>query len=244
MCGIAGWIDYRASAEDAGALLEGMKQAIWRRGPDENGSYVDDRAAIGMQRLAIIDLAGGKQPMSNEDGSIWIVFNGEIYNYPELRPALERRGHRFATDSDTEAILHLYEDMGDDCPIALDGMFAFCIWDRRRGRALLARDRLGKKPLYYSEATGGLLFGSELKALLSHPRLPREVDFEALNTYLALNYTLAPRTMLRAVRQVRPGHRLVYQDGQTHESAYWALQGPLERASDRGFRRSLRAGGA
>lgn len=239
MCGIAGWIDYQASPGGARSLLEGMKRAIWHRGPDEEGSYVDGRAAIGMQRLSIIDLAGGQQPMANEDGTIWIVFNGEIYNYPQLRPQLERRGHRFATDSDTEAILHLYEDLGDDCPTALEGMFAFCIWDTRRQRALLARDRLGKKPLYYSQAVAGLLFGSELKALLCHPALPRDIDQESLNTFLALGYTLAPRTMLRAVRQVRPGHRLVYAAGQVTESAYWTLRGdgppptaPLEEFLD------------
>src|ERR687886_30527 len=165
MCGIAGWIDYRAPKDEAAALLEQMKWAIWRRGPDEEGSYVDDRAAIGMQRLAIIDLAVGRQPMANEDGTLWIVFNGEIYNYPQLRPRLEARGHRFATNSDTEAILHLYEDLGEDCPTALEGMFAFCVWDRRRRKAFLARDRLGKKPLFYTPAVGGLLFGSELKAI-------------------------------------------------------------------------------
>jgi asparagine synthase (glutamine-hydrolysing) len=198
-----------------------MKRAIWHRGPDEDGSFLDERAAIGMQRLAIIDLAGGQQPMSNEDGTLWIVFNGEIYNYPALRPQLEARGHRFLSNSDTEAILHLYEDLGDDCATALEGMFAFCIWDTRRQRALLVRDRLGKKPLFYTESVGGLLFGSELKALLCHPDAPRDVDLESLNTYLALNYTLAPRTMLRGVRQVRPGHRLVYEDGRLRESAYW-----------------------
>ncbi len=202
-----------------------MKTAIWHRGPDEEGSYQDEHAAIGMQRLAIIDLAGGQQPMSNEDGSIWVVFNGEIYNAPELRPQLEARGHRFATHADTEVILHLYEEMGDDCAIALEGMFAFAVWDTRRQRALLARDRLGKKPLFYSQAPGGLLFGSELKALLCHPGLPREIDLESLNTYLALNYTLAPRTMLRSVRQVRPGHRLVYAAGSLRESAYWEPRG-------------------
>jgi asparagine synthase (glutamine-hydrolysing) len=221
MCGIAGWIEYQAPKADAAALLERMKQAIWHRGPDEAGSYVDDHAAIGMQRLAILDLVGGQQPMANDDGSIWVVFNGEIYNYPALRPRLEARGHRFRTNSDTEAILHLYEDLGDDCPTALEGMFAFCIWDTRRRRAFLARDRLGKKPLFYTESAGGLLFGSELKAILSHPGVPREIDLESLNTYLTLNYTLAPRTILRAVRQVRPGHRLVYQGDRAVESAYW-----------------------
>lgn len=231
MCGIAGWIDYQASRAEAGALLERMKRSLWHRGPDEDGSYLDAHAAIGMQRLAIIDLAGGRQPMANEDGSIWIVFNGEIYNYPQLRPQLEARGHRFATNADTEAILHLYEEMGDDCPLALEGMFAFCIWDTRRRRALLVRDRLGKKPLFYSTAAGGLLFGSELKALLCHPGVPREIDLEALTTYLALSYTLAPRTMLRAVHQVRPGHRLVYEQGQLRESGYWEPRGDAPRAA-------------
>ncbi len=231
MCGIAGWIDYQVPRAEAGALLERMKLALWHRGPDEDGSYLDAHTAIGMQRLAIIDLAGGHQPMANEDGSIWIVFNGEIYNYPQLRPQLEARGHRFASKADTEAILHLYEEMGDDCPLALEGMFAFCIWDARRQRALLVRDRLGKKPLFYTEAAGGLLFGSELKALLCHPGVPREIDLEALATYLALGYTLAPRTMLRAVRQVRPGHRLVYEQGQRRESCYWEPRGDAPRAS-------------
>jgi asparagine synthase (glutamine-hydrolysing) len=221
VCGIAGWIDYRGARADVARLLEQLKRAIEHRGPDEDGSFQDDGAAIGMQRLAIIDLAGGQQPMSNEDGTLWIVFNGEIYNYPALRPQLEARGHRFLTNSDTEAILHLYEDLGDDCATALEGMFAFCIWDTRRRRALLVRDRLGKKPLFYTQEAGGLLFGSELKALLCHPDTPREIDHEALNTYLALNYTLAPRTMLRSVHQVEPGHRLVYEEGRVRESVYW-----------------------
>ena len=225
MCGIAGWVDYQESRLEAALLLEQMKAAIEHRGPDEEGSYLDSRAALGMQRLAIIDLAGGQQPMSNEDGTIWIVFNGEIYNYPELRPRLEARGHRFTSSSDTEAILHLYEDLGDDCASALEGMFAFCIWDTRRQRALLVRDRLGKKPLFYSEAAGGLLFGSELKAILCHPAVPRDVDIYSLNSYLALNYTLAPRTMLRAIRQVLPGHRLVYEGGRLTETAYWEPRG-------------------
>jgi asparagine synthase (glutamine-hydrolysing) len=221
MCGIAGWIDYRGPRAAVAHLLEQMKTAIYHRGPDEAGSYLDDNAAIGMQRLAIIDLAGGQQPMSNEDGTLWIVFNGEIYNYPELRPRLEARGHRFLTNSDTEAILHLYEDLGDECATALEGMFAFCIWDTRRRRALLVRDRLGKKPLFYSQSAGGLLFGSELKALLCHPDVPRELDLESLNTYLALNYTLAPRTMLRSVRQLLPGHRVTFEGGVLRESGYW-----------------------
>ncbi|MGI8422829.1 MAG: asparagine synthase (glutamine-hydrolyzing) [Chloroflexota bacterium] len=225
MCGIAGWLGYQGRRADVAQLLDRMKLAIRHRGPDEDGSFMDERAALGMQRLAIIDLAGGQQPMSNEDGTLWIVFNGEIYNYPELRPRLEAKGHRFSSDSDTEAILHLYEDLGDDCATQLLGMFAFCIWDTRRQRALLVRDRLGKKPLFYTRSAGGLLFGSELKALLCHPDVPREIDPESLNTFLSLNYTLAPRTILRGIRQVLPGHRIVFRDGELTETAYWEPEG-------------------
>lgn len=224
MCGIAGWLGYRGGRDGAAVLLEQMKQAIYHRGPDEDGSFVDDRSAIGMQRLAIIDLTGGQQPMANEDDTIWVVFNGEIYNEPDLRPRLEALGHRFKTNSDTECILHLYEEYGDDCVDHLTGMFAFCIWDTRRGRAVLARDRVGKKPLFYTESVGGLLFGSELKALLCHPDVPRDLDPIALDTYFALGYTLPPRTAMAAIRQIRPGHLLIWEPGASrplHERAYW-----------------------
>jgi asparagine synthase (glutamine-hydrolysing) len=223
MCGIAGWLGYKGSREGASDLLERMKLAIYHRGPDENGSFVDDRVAIGMQRLAIVDLVGGQQPMANEDDSIWIVFNGEIYNQPYLRPRLEAAGHRFKTNSDTECILHLYEDYGDDCVDHLTGMFAFCIWDTRRGRALLARDRVGKKPLFYAQGAGGLLFASEMKAILCHPMIKRDLDPVAVETYLALGYALPPRTALAAVRQVRPGHVFTWEahSGAVRETPYW-----------------------
>ena len=237
MCGVAGWLGYRGSRDGASVLLERMKQAIYHRGPDEDGSFVDDRVAIGMQRLAIVDLAGGQQPMANEDDTIWIVFNGEIYNALDLRPGLEAAGHRFRTNSDTEVILHLYEEYGDDCVDRLAGMFTFCIWDARRGRALLARDRVGKKPLFYTETVGGLLFGSELKAVLCHPDVPRDLDPTALETYLALGYALPPRTAIRAIRQVRPGHRLIWEPWSVNplrETPYWE---PRPGTLDAGTRR-------
>ena len=223
MCGIAGWLGFEGSREGASVLLERMKLAIYHRGPDENGSFIDDRVAIGMQRLAIVDLAGGQQPMANEDDTIWIVFNGEIYNEPDLRPRLEAAGHRFKTNSDTECILHLYEEYGDACVDHIFGMFTFCIWDTRRGRALLARDRVGKKPLFYAEAAGGLLFASEMKAILCHPDVPRDLDPVAIETYLALGYALPPRTAFRAIRQVRPGHIMSWdaRSGTLRESPYW-----------------------
>ena len=237
MCGVAGWLGYRGSRDGASVLLERMKQAIYHRGPDEDGSFVDDRVAIGMQRLAIVDLAGGQQPMANEDDTIWIVFNGEIYNALDLRPGLEAAGHRFRTNSDTEVILHLYEEYGDDCVDRLAGMFTFCIWDARRGRALLARDRVGKKPLFYTETVGGLLFGSELKAVLCHPDVPRDLDPTALETYLALGYALPPRTAIRAIRQVRPGHRLIWEPWSVNplrETTYWEPRpGTLDAATRR-----------
>lgn len=237
MCGVAGWLGYRGSRDGASVLLERMKQAIYHRGPDEDGSFVDDRVAIGMQRLAIVDLAGGQQPMANEDDTIWIVFNGEIYNALDLRPGLQAAGHRFRTNSDTEVILHLYEEYGDDCVDRLAGMFTFCIWDARRNRALLARDRVGKKPLFYTETVGGLLFGSELKAVLCHPDVPRDLDPTALETYLALGYALPPRTAIRAIRQVRPGHRLIWEPWSAsplRETPYWE---PRPGTLDAGARR-------
>jgi asparagine synthase (glutamine-hydrolysing) len=197
--------------------------------PDDGS--VDGRpgAVLGHRRLSIIDLGGGHQPMSNEDGTVWIVFNGEAYNYRELRPGLEARGHRFRTVCDTETILHLYEDYGPDCVRHLRGMFAFAIWDERRGRLLLARDRLGQKPLVYRQDGGRLYFASELKALLQVPGAPREIDPVAIDDYLLYQYVPHPACMLKGYRKLPPGHYAVFEDGRLRVERYW--QPPYEPGS-------------
>jgi asparagine synthase (glutamine-hydrolysing) len=218
VCGIAGYVGH-ASPE----LLPAMLATLRHRGPDDSGIHEEPGIGLGMTRLAIIDLAAGRQPMANEDGSIWIVFNGEIYNHRLLRRDLEAKGHRFATESDTEAILHLYEDMGEECVEALRGMFAFAIWDRPRQRLLLARDRLGKKPLYYWHCNGLFLFGSEIKALLAHPDVGRDLDQEALHHYLAFGYTPAVRSIFAEVAKLPPAHTATLQGGSFTLRRYWDL---------------------
>src|SRR4051812_34667369 len=167
MCGIAGLIDLKARGVGRGQV-ERLCARLAHRGPDEEGYHVEGGVGLGQRRLSIIDLSGGKQPMGNEDGTVWVTFNGEIYNFQELRPELERRGHRFATSSDTEVILHAYEEYGEACLSRFRGMFAFAVWDQNRRRLFLARDRVGKKPLFYAEADGQFVFASELQALLQH----------------------------------------------------------------------------
>jgi asparagine synthase (glutamine-hydrolysing) len=217
MCGIAGYVG-RASAETLAAMLPLLKH----RGPDGEGMHVEPGVGLGMTRLAIIDLEGGRQPMTNEDESVWLVTNGEIYNFRELRAELEGRGWSFRTRSDTEVLLRAYEAYGDACVERLRGMFAFAVWDRRRRRLLLARDRLGKKPLYYHRRDGVLLFASEIKALLAHPAVGREVDADTLHHYLAFGYSPGDRSMLADVRSLPPAH-LAVDDGQTMTArAYWA----------------------
>jgi len=179
MCGIAGIIRWNG-APVAEAELRAMCGAMTHRGPDDEGLYVNGGVGLGMRRLSIIDLDGGHQPVSNEDGTVWVVFNGEIYNYRALRRDLERRGHVFRTASDTETIVHLYEDYGADFVDRLRGMFAIAIWDARRRQVMLVRDRLGIKPLYYAELDGELLFASELKPILQLGRVPRALDWEAV----------------------------------------------------------------
>ena len=183
-------------------------------------------AVLGHRRLSIIDLGGGHQPMSNEDGSVWIAFNGEVYNYRELQPELERRGHRFRTSSDTEAIVHLYEDYGPDCVRHLRGMFAFAIWDERRGRLFFARDRLGQKPIVYRQDGGQFYFASELKALLQVPGAPREMDPRAVDDYLLYQYVPHPGCILKGYQKLPPGHYGVFEDGQLRIERYW--QAPYE----------------
>ncbi|MBS0394338.1 MAG: asparagine synthase (glutamine-hydrolyzing) [Proteobacteria bacterium] len=198
-----------------------MRDTLQHRGPDDCGVYVDDAVGLGHRRLSIIDLASGKQPITNEDGSIVIVFNGEIYNFQELRAELIARGHTLRTRSDTEVIVHLYEELGEGCLQRLRGMFAFALWDSRQRRLLLARDRVGEKPLYYGEFSGQLLFASEIKAILGHASVPREVDPVGLRRFLSYRHAYGHGTLFRGVRQVPPGHMLVAQDGRFAIRPYW-----------------------
>lgn len=200
-----------------------MNEAIRHRGPDEDGFYVSDGVGLAMRRLAIIDLKSGQQPIPNADRTAWIIFNGEIYNYRELRQKLEQRGHQFHTDSDTEAIVHAYDEYGTDCPRHLRGMFAFAIWDERTRALFLARDRVGKKPLLYAKVNGQLVFGSEFSALLLHPDVSREVDYEALHHYLSFICVPAPLTAYRAIRKLEPGHWLLWRNGEIQTERYWQL---------------------
>ena len=200
-----------------------MNAAIVHRGPDSDGFHCDGPLGLAMRRLAIIDRVGGDQPLSNENGNVWIVFNGEIYNHPALRTELQGLGHTFRTQSDTECIVHAYEQWGDDCVKHLRGMFAFAIWDAPRRRLLLARDRVGKKPLYYAEHDGALLFGSELKTLLRYPGFPRDMEPAALHHYLTLQYVPDPLTAFRGARKLPPAHVLVCESGRITTRPYWDL---------------------
>ena len=224
MCGIAGLL-LRDGVADASAV-RAMCDVIRYRGPDDEGVYVDGPCGIGMRRLSIIDLSTGHQPLSNEDGSIWVVFNGEIYNYQELRQRLIGQGHRFRTNSDTETLVHLYEQEGVEGLPALRGMFAFCIWDSRNRRMLLVRDRFGKKPLYYAETPAGLFFGSELKCLRT-AGVPLELDEEALRLYFQFAYIPDPLSPFRAIRKLPPGGWLLYDAlGHTRRGIYWKAPPP------------------
>jgi asparagine synthase (glutamine-hydrolysing) len=220
VCGIAGF----AGQDPPGApLLREMCDRLVHRGPDQDGYLIGERVALGMRRLSIIDLATGRQPVYNEDRSVAVVYNGEVYNFPALRAELEGKGHVFATDTDTECIVHLYEEHGERCVEHLRGMFAFALWDDRQGRLLLARDRAGKKPLYYRVTPKGIWFASECKALLADPTMERAVDTVALNDYLTLGYVPAPRAMLSGVAKVPPAHTLSWRDGTVTLRRYWQL---------------------
>jgi asparagine synthase (glutamine-hydrolysing) len=226
MCGIAGFIDYweRHPIDPAtrGCLLKGMNDVIRHRGPDDDGFFLKDGVALGMRRLSIIDLAGGKQPISGEDGSVTIVFNGEIYSFQELTPELQKRGHTFKTHSDTETIVHAYEEYGPACAKHLRGMFAFAIWDDKKREVYIARDRVGKKPVYYTVTTGGtLVFGSEIKSLLEHPDVKREINLEALDAYFTLGYVPDPITIFQAIHKLPPGHYLTFSAGRLNVHQYW-----------------------
>ncbi len=228
MCGICGIV---GPAPVDRRVLAQMTRALEHRGPDDEGFHVaayEDGTAVGLgfRRLSIIDLDTGNQPIGNEDGSLQVVQNGEIYNYRELRADLVKRGHRFATNTDTEVIVHLYEELGARCVERLNGMFAFALWDEKDRSLLLARDRFGKKPLYYADLGDALLFGSELKALLRHPRCPRSLDLESLSRYLALEYVPTPHAIFEGVAKLPGGHYLLWREGR-HVGR--AVLGPLLR---------------
>jgi len=232
MCGITGAVWSQPDKRIEQATLRRMVEVLAHRGPDGEGTYTADLrsepgrettpgVALGHRRLAIIDLAGGHQPMANEDQSVWIVFNGEIYNFRELRRRLEARGHRFQTQSDTEAIVHLYEEEGVRFAEHLNGMFALAIWDARQRRLVLARDRLGEKPLVYRLEPGRLLFASELKSLLEAPGVPRQLDPQAVDAYLTYQYVPHPQTIYRGIAKLPPAHVAVYHDGRLDVKPYW-----------------------
>jgi asparagine synthase (glutamine-hydrolysing) len=224
MCGIAGVVQFARDAQIDADVLRRMCAAMVHRGPDDEGIYSDGRVGLGVRRLSIIDLATGHQPISNEDGSLWVVFNGEIYNHLTLREQLIARGHRYRTHSDTETIIHLYEEHGRNCVDHLRGMFAFAIWDVRQRRLFVARDRLGIKPLYYRLASECFLFGSEIKVLLAHPGVNREFHHEVLAEYLAFGYLSGPETFFSGIRKLMPGHTLELEEsGEIRIRPYWDL---------------------
>jgi asparagine synthase (glutamine-hydrolysing) len=227
MCGISG-IVYRDRHKPASLdNLKKMCTTLVHRGPDDEGFFVNRNVGLGMRRLNVIDLSTGHQPISNEDGRIWIVFNGEIYNYPELRKELENKGHKFSTNSDTETIVHAYEEHGEDCAKKLNGMFAFAIWDGCHQKLVLARDRLGVKPLYYFVNNQCLVFGSELKAILQCKEVPKAIDFEALDSFLTFEYIPAPLSIFQGIKKLPAGHTLVLQEGDVSIHLYWDV--PFQR---------------
>jgi len=216
ICGIAGFEDKR--------LLKDMCNIIQHRGPNDSGIFLDKNIGLGNRRLSIIDIAGGHQPIHNENNSIWITYNGEIYNFLKLRQVLENKGHKFYTSSDTEVIVHLYEEFGKKFVNKLRGMFAIAIWDSKKQQLLLVRDRLGKKPLYYTSFDGKFLFASEIKSILQFEELPRELDYKALDYFITFRYVPGPHTMFKGIKKLQPGHILVYHKGEVKIEKYWDMK--------------------
>jgi len=223
MCGICGQVVFDERVAPDSGIVKNMLTAMHHRGPDDEGIYVSPTAVLGHKRLSIIDLSRGAQPIANETNTVWIVFNGEIYNYKDLRRDLAGRGHTFRTDTDTEVIVHLYEEYGEECLQKLQGMFAFAIWDDRRRKLFLARDRVGIKPVYYSCNGKRLIFASEIKALTADPSLRREVDPDGIDLFLTFNYMPGEKTLLRNVFKLNAGHYLVAENGKISIQQYWDL---------------------
>jgi asparagine synthase (glutamine-hydrolysing) len=231
MCGICGKYFSDPDARVSPAEIQCMADAIAHRGPDGQGFYVRGQVGLGHRRLAIIDLSTGDQPMTNEDESVWIVFNGEVYNFQELREKLLAKGHTFKSRSDTEVIVHAYEELGPDCVTHLRGMFAFAIWDVKRQRLFLARDRVGIKPLYYCQTKDALYFASELKSIITDPAVPRDLNFSALRLFFSFNYLPGPDTLFKNIHKLLPGHYLIAEQGRISIRQYWDLQFTDKRCS-------------
>jgi asparagine synthase (glutamine-hydrolysing) len=241
MCGITGIFEFDNRNPIPESLVHRMNDSIIHRGPDDEGIYVGPGIGFGFRRLSIIDLSTGHQPIPNEDETVWVMLNGEIYNYPELRHQQEQRGHRFRTHSDTETIVHLYEDFGEECFGMLRGMFAIAIWDSRKRKLVLGRDRVGKKPLYYAANKDRILFGSELKVLLAADSLSREIDPQALSDYFSFGYVPGSKTIYRAARKVLPGHYLVATAEGVSEKSYWNFSfSEIEQRSEQEWMELLR----
>lgn len=232
MCGIAGILNLTETSPPEERLLRRMLGQIEYRGPDEAGIYLHDRVGMGNVRLSILDLSGGAQPIGNEDQSLWIVYNGEVFNHPELRGELQTKGHRFTTETDTEVVLHMYEEYGADCLERLNGQFAFALWDEREKSLFLARDRSGIRPLYYVSTGTAFLFGSEIKALFAVPGVTREFDPVGLRQVFTYWSALSPRTCFKGVFEVPPGHYMKVESGKPRVSRYWALEFGHDRVGE------------
>ena len=238
MCGICGKLFFEQQRPVDRQLIRSMADSMRHRGPNDEGYYVNGQIGLGHRRLSIIDLNSGKQPISNEDGTVWIVFNGEIYNYQALRASLSEKGHKFKTDSDTEVIVHAYEEFGEDCVAELRGMFAFAVWDDKDKTLFITRDRVGIKPLYYFLNNYQIIFASEMKAILQDNSVPREVDPQIIDRFLTYYYVPGEETTLRGIRKLSPGHYLIARDGKVQIRQYWDLHfsqdnghGSLKQAS-------------
>jgi asparagine synthase (glutamine-hydrolysing) len=223
MCAIAGIYNNRTREPVSPRLIKAMTDKMVHRGPDDEGVHCMGAVGLGHRRLSIIDLAGGHQPLANEDKTVWIVFNGEIYNFGELHDELVTKGHVFKTKSDTEVIVHLYEEEGENCFRRLRGMFAIAIWDSRIQKLLLARDRVGKKPLFYFYDGMRIVFASEMKGILEIPGIPRDVDIEAISDYFSFLYVPAPKSIFKKIRKVLPGHYIVVSRHGMFERQYWDI---------------------
>src|SRR4030095_10714896 len=223
MCGIAGIFNLHSQQPPSARLLKSMTDTLIHRGPNDEGFHISGPVGLGHRRLSIIDLEGGHQPLANEDYSIWVVFNGEIYNFLELHDDLAKKGHIFKTRSDTEVIVHLYEEEGERCFERMRGMFAIAIWVSRNRKLILARDRVGKKPLFYFYDGSRIAFASEMKAILEVPNVSREIDLEAVSDYFSYLYIPAPKSIFKHIRKVLPGHYVVVSDAGIRETEYWDI---------------------